>query len=386
MLHNAYVNVKSYGAVGDNVTDDTAAIQAAIDAAQTAGGPNWVYFPPGNYVITDTITLDGGALGGQGLKISGTTGTNADSTETATRFTSNFAGPQFERVTGALETDPEVRFVFEDLTFINYNSAGENLRLSGTFGTNITRCSFAAQKCVTFVSNNFTNLVTNSFFRRGTSALAGSYGISSNGHTTILACDFSSFECGIFTGNLHITIIGCRLEVNQNGIFASNGWTGLISSCAFEANDTGIALAAGAFTISGCLFRGSVGAPSGESQIAINVSDGSGVGLISGIAEADHHTVASIKINGSNHAGLVFAGVNMITPWVIADYTGLTILGCSPGEIDSIHAPVIATASLPAAATQHNGRLVIEDNGAGDRNMIVYAGGQRFRIDGGAAF
>jgi hypothetical protein len=29
---------------------------------------------------------------------------------------------------------------------------------------------------------------------------------------------------------------------------------------------------------------------------------------------------------------------------------------------------------------------VIEDAGAGDRNLIVYAGGQRFRIDGGAAF
>ena len=48
--------------------------------------------------------------------------------------------------------------------------------------------------------------------------------------------------------------------------------------------------------------------------------------------------------------------------------------------------PVIATASLPAAAAALNGTIIIEDNGAGDRNIIVYAGGQRFRIDGGAAF
>jgi hypothetical protein len=33
-----------------------------------------------------------------------------------------------------------------------------------------------------------------------------------------------------------------------------------------------------------------------------------------------------------------------------------------------------------------DGSVLIEDNGAGDRNLIIYAGGQRFRIDGGAAF
>lgn len=49
-------------------------------------------------------------------------------------------------------------------------------------------------------------------------------------------------------------------------------------------------------------------------------------------------------------------------------------------------AEVIATASLPAAGAVQDGRIVIEDVAAGDRNLIIYAGGQRFRIDGGAAF
>lgn len=47
---------------------------------------------------------------------------------------------------------------------------------------------------------------------------------------------------------------------------------------------------------------------------------------------------------------------------------------------------VIATGSLPAAGAAQDGKIIIEDAGAGDRNLIVYAGGQRFRIDGGAAF
>jgi hypothetical protein len=44
-------NVKAYGATGDGVTDDTAAIQAACTAA------NGVFFPSGTYKVTSPVTL-----------------------------------------------------------------------------------------------------------------------------------------------------------------------------------------------------------------------------------------------------------------------------------------------------------------------------------------
>jgi len=57
-MSGIFYNVKSpaYGAVGDGVTDDTTAIQAAIDAAETAGG-GIVFLPEGSYLVTSGLTL-----------------------------------------------------------------------------------------------------------------------------------------------------------------------------------------------------------------------------------------------------------------------------------------------------------------------------------------
>lgn len=53
------LNVMDYGAKGDGVTDDTAAIQAAVNACATAFG-GCVYFPHGRYVVSSSITYAGG--------------------------------------------------------------------------------------------------------------------------------------------------------------------------------------------------------------------------------------------------------------------------------------------------------------------------------------
>ncbi|MGL5924970.1 glycoside hydrolase family 55 protein, partial [Chroococcidiopsis sp.] len=71
-------NVKTqYGAKGDGVTDDTAAIQKALDDERDEeqdyfGKPKALYFPAGTYLISNTLTWKGCCMSwqGQGAEIS----------------------------------------------------------------------------------------------------------------------------------------------------------------------------------------------------------------------------------------------------------------------------------------------------------------------------
>lgn len=62
-------DVRAHGATGDGETDDTAAIQAALDGADHGDA---IYFPPGNYRCTEKLTQAGKALSlrGAGMSVS----------------------------------------------------------------------------------------------------------------------------------------------------------------------------------------------------------------------------------------------------------------------------------------------------------------------------
>jgi hypothetical protein len=62
VLNESHINVKDFGAVGDGVSDDTAAIQLAINTAKGAGlkgiSNKAVFIPGGIYIISSTLTVD----------------------------------------------------------------------------------------------------------------------------------------------------------------------------------------------------------------------------------------------------------------------------------------------------------------------------------------
>jgi hypothetical protein len=74
------VSVKDFGAVGDGVADDTAAVQAAINAL-TIGGGGTVYLPKGIYICTtlnlkNRVVLQGAGRGATVLKLKAGTDAN----------------------------------------------------------------------------------------------------------------------------------------------------------------------------------------------------------------------------------------------------------------------------------------------------------------------
>ena len=69
-----FVSVKDFGAVGDGVTDDTAAIQNCIDRLDATGNRHTVHFPRGTYLVTAITWGRQGLVMDDGGRLQGKTG------------------------------------------------------------------------------------------------------------------------------------------------------------------------------------------------------------------------------------------------------------------------------------------------------------------------
>lgn len=214
-LGNDYqYNVLNYGATGDGVTDDTAAIQAAI----TAAGRGTVFLPEGNYRVTQlNITTSTNMLGcGAGGVVTG-----------GTRITSISALPVIN-----ISYVNDYAHTFQNFAIIGNDTAGQIGFLINGMSSNLTlfnvyvlNCDYGVQMAtvrhttgINFISSTFQNNVT-----------AGIYGLNNNtdgrqvNAINIISCQIGANGHGIHIMGTNINIIANTIQgQSKTGIFLSS--------------------------------------------------------------------------------------------------------------------------------------------------------------------
>ncbi len=394
-----WLDVRNYGAIGDGVHNDTTEIQAAITAAAAAGG-GIVMFPPGVYVISAALVVPSGvSLVGAGYV---SQILHNDNTKDVVQI----------GATGS-ETGDNVRVT--DLRLTN-----------GRYGLNLNNALYGRFERLTIESNNtciylqgqneahgFRDLVLNG---NGTT-LHGIWAGNTNGGTgsvlDLPVLQKSSFERLRIAqmAETAILISAGVLSVQQSSgsnrfrdlLFEGNKKGDIDITYSFHTAIDGMSnedtpaanntYAAVSVTSSSTVFLRNAYLSGGSPNHFKYLAYVHGATLLVSDCVLSGSSTADIRNDGGGTALTVMnTFVDTAGDLSFADATCRALsnvvgLRDGSGNLLETDIGVLATGSLPSnAADAQNGQIVIENAGAGDQNLIIFAGGQRFRIDGGAAF
>ena len=339
-------NVKDFGARGLGSTDDTAAIQAAVNWSP---GPNrgTIYFPVGMYRITAPITFQTAPIN---LRFLGDPGAT---------IVGNFADAllkrDIENVTSGIR-------IIENLRFVNEHAAGKSIVIGDCVGAKVVNChisSFIGIECGT---SSCLTVDTCSLISPNDKT---GIGIAAENATTVLNCDITHFASGIRHCNLGLNVIGGRIEVNTYGIeigrkrntpafpngevFTSNGF--LISGLSMESNVHGIYIVDGAAGhVTGCGITNNVTGNASGIYIA-NASNCS----FTGISVSTGHSLSDAGIYMNNPLRCTFDAIGISdaagTAWRLptgGQLASLSFRCCSPvveGSVTVAHLASHASAA-----------------------------------------
>jgi hypothetical protein len=175
-------NVRSYGAAGNGVTDDTAAIGGAIAAAQAAGSGSTVYLPTGTYLYSAVLNANGITIEGDG--IGATNLVAADSNNSSLYITGS--GPVVTGLSITTRTAPTVR---------NPNPSGTGIQVLKAKGFTITNVKISQVASAGIL------------VRQSTGATGG-------GYSEIQNCEIS----GTLADGINVTQVSSYLEVQGDYI------------------------------------------------------------------------------------------------------------------------------------------------------------------------
>ena len=172
------------------------------------------FFPEGEYRITSTLELDGGAV-----RLSGSVGPDPEgSTNPGARIVGNISGSLIHRQ----DLSNTQTIVIEDLGFQNGHASGTCVSLNNAESpSGVYRCFFDGYKGLQpgapdgLQTHSF-SIIENRF--RGAGG-AGSVGLDTTNHHHAYNNDVTGYEKGILVQGVGCSVIGGRIEVCTQGVF-----------------------------------------------------------------------------------------------------------------------------------------------------------------------
>lgn len=157
--YSTYVNVADFGTFGNGISDDTKAIQAALDSLWNTGGT--IFFPVGTYLLTGSIRfhsnqhllfekgarlLQGAGINNLMVNSGSTDVTEYNGTTNVTIEGAIFDGGLFEVNNTLLGFSHATHITVKDCTFINAYGAWHNLEINSSKNVLVTGCRFEGSR------------------------------------------------------------------------------------------------------------------------------------------------------------------------------------------------------------------------------------------------
>jgi hypothetical protein len=240
---SAMPNARDFGAKGDGKTDDTAALQAALDKCFGPGGVGFLLIPPGTYVVSRTlriaptadITRQTGIIG-HGARLASHIADGSNILEINSRSTFRFLILEGLDILGSGKDGHGIYAECEHNEQYLYNICLRDIVVQGCGGDGLR-----------MIGNVFESQLFNCYLRdnKGAGATFG-HGFKSGilSAIRVMGCIFGqngADGAALINKCYDVSFHGCYFLLNkENGLSAPNGCT-LLSSCGFENNHEGAA-------------------------------------------------------------------------------------------------------------------------------------------------